>query len=116
MVEAVPSFSVSGLTFNPALAIKDQPLSASFTVKNNLPVPIDVDSVGVVGRYGSFTGQNRDLGWTSPVHFEPGETKSFSGISRPITDLGTHYYWIGIFNKGSYIQYNNWGSTVVSQQ
>ncbi|MGB3008838.1 MAG: hypothetical protein WBB33_00590 [Candidatus Saccharimonadales bacterium] len=116
LIEATPNFSVSGLSFNPALAVKDQSLAASFTVKNNLPVAIDVDSVGVVGRYGSFTGQNRDLGWTGSVHFEPSETKSFSGISRSITDIGTHYYWIGIFNKGSYIQYNNWGSTIVSQQ
>ena len=112
--EAVANFSVSGLTFNNTNPAQGQPLTASFTVKNNLPVPITVGGVGVVGRFGSFAGPNRDLGWQGPVTFAAGETKTFTGYSRVITDVGTHYFWVGILNNGSYIQYNNWGSTIVS--
>jgi hypothetical protein len=113
-VEATPNFSVSGLTFSNTSPAKGENLGASFTVTNNLPVPIDVDAVGVVGRLGTFSGANRDIGWQGPVHFNAGETKTFTGYSRTITDIGTHYYWIGILHKGNYLQYNNWGSTIVS--
>jgi hypothetical protein len=109
-----PNFSVSGLTFSNTSPAKGENLGASFTVTNNLPVPIDVDAVGVVGRLGTFSGANRDIGWQGPVHFNAGETKTFTGYSRTITDIGTHYYWIGILHKGNYLQYNNWGSTIVS--
>lgn len=110
-----PNFSVSPVGLSTTTPVYNGALSANFTVTNNLPVAIDVDAVGVVGRYGTFSGPNRDIGWQGPVHFEPGETKTFTGFSRTITDLGTHYYWIGVLYKGSYIQFNNWGSTVVSR-
>jgi hypothetical protein len=113
-VEAAPNFSVSGVTLSNSTPVQGENLTASFTVTNNLPVPIDVDAVGVVGRFASFTGANRDIGWQGPAHFNAGETKTFSGYTRAITDVGTHYYWIGILNKGTYIQYNNWGRTIVS--
>ena len=115
VVSRAPNFSVSGLTFSNSSPVNGENLGASFAVTNNLPVPIDVDAVGVVGRFGIFTGLNRDIGWQGPVHFNAGETKSFTGYSRIITDIGTHYYWVGILYKGNYIQYNNWGSTVVSR-
>jgi hypothetical protein len=114
IVSLAPSFSVSGLTFTNNSPAVGESLGASFTVTNKLSVPVDVDAVGVVGRYGTFTGPNRDIGWQGPIHFNAGETKSFSGYSRTITDLGTHYYWIGVFNNNAFIQYNNWGSTIVS--
>lgn len=112
--DITPSFTVSGLNLNNTTLAQGENLTASFTVKNNLPVPIDVDGVGVVGRYGAINGQNRDLGWQGPTHFDAGETKTFSGYSRAITDAGNHYYWIGVHKNGGFIQYNNWGSTVVS--
>ncbi len=110
-----PNFSVSGLSFTNAPPVQGQDLGASFSVTNNLPVPIDVDAVGVVGRFGTLSGANRDIGWQGPFHFNAGETKSFAGYSRTITDIGTHYYWIGILYNGSYLQFNNWGSTIISQ-
>ena len=112
--EATPNFSVAGMTFSSTSPVKGQDLTPTFTITNTLPVPIDVDAVGVVGRFGTFTGANRDIGWQGPVHFNAGETKTFTG-SRTITDLGTHYYWIGILYKGTYLQYNNWGSTIISR-
>ena len=112
--DVTPNFTVSGLNLSSTTLAQGENLTASFTVKNNLPVAIDVDGVGVVGRYGSVNGQNRDLGWQGATHFNAGETKTFSGYSRAITDVGNHYFWIGIANKGNYVQYNNWGSTVVS--
>ena len=115
VVSTAPSFSVSALTLTPTSPVVGQNIGASFTVKNNLTVPIDVERVGVVGRYSTFSGPNRDIGWQGPVHFDAGETKSLTGFSRTITDVGTHYYWIGVLYNGSYIQYNNWGSTVVSR-
>lgn len=114
IVSLAPNFSVSGLSFTDTTPGNGENLGASFTVKNNLPVPIDVDGVGVVGRFGAINGQNRDLGWQGPIHFNAGETKAFSGYSRTITDVGNHYYWIGVFDNGGFIQYNNWGSTIVS--
>jgi hypothetical protein len=90
-------------------------IEASFTVTNNLPVPIDVDAVGVVGRYSAFNGLNKDIGWQGSTRFNAGETKTFTGYTRVITDKGTHYYWIGILHNGQYLQYNNWGSTIVSR-
>lgn len=116
VVTKTPSFSVSGLTFTSNSPTTGSSLGASFTVTNNLSVGVDVDAVGVVGRYGSINGVNRDLGWTGPVHFNAGETKSFSGLSRTIAEVGPHYYWIGVYKAGlGYLQYNNWGSTIVSR-
>jgi hypothetical protein len=109
-----PNFSVSAINFSDTNPVKGETLSVSYSVTNNLPVGIDVDAVGVVGRYGALNGQNRDIGWQGPVHFNAGETKTFTG-SRTITDLGTHYYWIGVLYQGSFSQYNNWGSTIVSR-
>lgn len=113
--EVSPNFSVSGLSFSTTSPVQGGSLEASFTVKNNLPVPITVGAVGVVGRYGALNGLNRDIGWQGPVTFSAGETKSFTGYTRTITDIGSHYYWIGILNNGGFIQYNNWGSTIVSR-
>ena len=113
--EAIPNFSVSGLTFNSTNPVVGQNITASFTVTNNLPVSVDVDGVGVVGRFATLNGSNKDIGWQGPVHFNAGETKTFTGYSRAVTDLGIHYYWVGILNNGGYLQYNNWGSTVVSR-
>ncbi len=110
-----PNFSVSAVSLSPSTLVQGQNVNATFSVTNNLPVPITVGGVGVVGRYGTFTGPNRDIGWQGPVTFAAGETKNFSGYSRMITEVGTHYYWIGIFYNGSYIQFNHWGRTVVSQ-
>ena len=114
VVDATPNFSVSPLSLSSTTPAVGQNLSASFTITNNLPVPMDVQQVGVVGRYGSFNGSNIDLGWQGSTHFNAGETKTFSGFSRAITSAGTSYYWIGILYNNSYMQYNNWGSTVVS--
>jgi hypothetical protein len=114
IVSLAPNFSVSGLSFNTNSPALGQNLETAFTVKNNLPVPIEVDGVGVVGRFGAINGPNRDLSWQGPVTFSAGETKSFTGYSRTITDVGNHYYWIGVFDGGRYLQYNNWGSTIVS--
>ena len=111
-----PNFSVSGITLTNTVPARGENLGASFAVTNNLPFPIDVDAVGVVGRFGTFSGPNRDLGWQGPVHFNANETKTFTGFSRTISDVGVHYYWIGILYKGSYLQYNNWGSTIVSHE
>ncbi|MBA3758520.1 hypothetical protein H0X10_02720 [Candidatus Saccharibacteria bacterium] len=103
------------MTFSNTAPVQGENLNVTeFKITNNLPVPIDVDAVGVVGRLGTFNGQNRDIGWQGPIHFNAGETKTFTG-SRIITDVGTHYYWIGILHQGNYIQYNNWGSTIVSR-
>jgi hypothetical protein len=115
-LEVSPNFSVSGLTFaNTSPAVGQNITISSFSVTNNLPIAIDVDAVGVIGRLGTLSGANRDIGWQGPVHFDANQTKTFTtGYSRTITDLGTHYYWIGILYKGSFMQYNNWGSTVVS--
>ena len=110
-----PNFSVAGITFTNTTPVKGENLGATLNITNNLPVGIDVDGVGVVGRLGSFTGANRDIGWQGPIHFNAGETKTFTGYSRKITEIDTHYYWIGILYKGGYIQYNNWGSTIVSR-
>jgi hypothetical protein len=110
----LPNFSVSGTTFTDTIPAKGESLGASFTVTNNLSVPIDINGIGVVGRLNSVAGSNRDIGWQGPAHFNAGETKTFSGFSRLITDVGTHYYWAGILYQGNYIQYNNWGSTIVS--
>jgi len=114
--KVTPNFSVSGLNLSSSTPVYLDNITGSFTVTNNLPVGIDVSGVGIVGRYGSFNGPNRDMGWQGAVHFNAGETKTFSGYSQQITDLGTHYYWAGILYQGTYIQYNNWGSTVVSTQ
>ncbi|HSX44225.1 MAG TPA: hypothetical protein VLE69_02925, partial [Candidatus Saccharimonadales bacterium] len=113
-LEVVPNFSVSGITFSNSPPVVGQNLGASFTITNNLPIGIDVDAVGIIGRLGTFNGSNRDIGWQGPVHFNAGETKTFSGLTRNITDLRTHYYWIRVLYKGGYYQYNNWGSTIVS--
>ncbi len=114
-IEPTPNFSVSGLNFNSSSPALGQSLATTFTVTNNLPVPIDVDGVGVIGRLGTLNGANRDIHWQGPVRFEANETKTFTGFSRNITDVGNHYYWIGVLDNNSYIQYNNWGSTVVSR-
>ncbi len=114
VVSKAPSFSVSGLNLSSSTPAVNSDLTGSFTVTNNLSTPIDVEAVGIVGRYGGFSGTNRDIGWQNTVHFNAGETKTFTGYSRKITDLGTHYYWIGILHQGKFIQYNNWGSTVIS--
>jgi len=113
-LETAPDFSVSALSFSDTTPVLGENLDASFTVTNNLPVPISVDAVGVVGRYGTFTGLNRDIGWQGPIYFSAGETKTFSGYSRSISEVGTHYYWIGVLHQGKFIQYNNWGSTIIS--
>ena len=111
-LQVSPNFSVSGLNFSTTSPVEGQSLSAAFTVTNNLPVGIDVGAVGIVGRLGTFSGPNRDLNWQGPVHFNAGETKSFTETGT-ITETGTHYYWIGILYQGAYTQYNNWGSTIV---
>ncbi len=114
-LEPTPNFSVSGLTFSTNSPVQGGDLGASFTVTNNLPVPITVGGVGVVGRFGTFNGPNRDIGWQGPVTFGANETKSFTGFSTNISEVGTHYYWIAVYNNGGYLQYNNWGSTIVSR-
>ncbi len=111
-IQPTPSFSVSGLNLSSTQPVKGQSLSATFTITNNLPVAMDVDAVGIVGRFGTFTGPNRDLNWQGPVHFDAGETKTFTETGT-IPEAGTHYYWIGILYKGAYLQFNAWGSTVV---
>ncbi len=118
-VEPTPNFSVSGITFTNTSPVLGENLVASITITNNLPVAIDVDGVGIVGRLGTFNGANRDIAWQGPVRFEakgsPNASKTITGITRKITDVGTHYYWIGIVDDGNYIQYNNWGSTIISR-
>jgi hypothetical protein len=111
----IPNFSVSGLSLTPNSPAQGGDIAASFTVTNNLPVPITVSAVGVVGRLGTFTGANRDIGWQGPVTFAANETKTFTGYSRTITEVSAHHYWIGVLHQGSYIQYNNWGSTIFSR-
>ena len=114
VVTPTPSFTVSGQTFSPSVPIVGSSLSSTFSVTNTLPVLMTVSSVGVVGRYNTYTGPNRDLGWQGPVQFAPNETKTFT-ISGKVTDLGTLYYWIGLLYNGSYIQYNTLGNTFTSQ-
>jgi hypothetical protein len=109
-----PSFSVGGVSFNTTSPVQGDSLQATVTITNNLSVPVDVESLGVVGRFGSTSGPNRDIGWQGPVHFNANETKVISGFSRTITEVGPHYYWVGVFNNNKYLQYYNQGSTIVS--
>ena len=105
-----PDFSLTYIeTPNIAPAVGED-VVVKFKLKNNLRVPITMDAVGVVGRYGNpYTGANRDFGWVGPETFAPGEEKSYTTFVSTVSGTGNFYAWVAVNHNGTYTQYNNWG-------
>ena len=97
--------NVSLPSTNPA---KGQDISYTFKLTNTLSVPVNLDNVGIVGRYGSYSGQNRDFGWQGPTTLAAGETKQFTATTT-VNDVGNLYMWPAINYQGFYVQYNSQG-------
>lgn len=108
--QPTPNFQLSYLeTPNPSPAIGED-VNVKFKLKNNTGVPLTLDAIGVVGRYGSpYNGKNNDFGWDGPVTFAAGEEKAFTTFIHNISDLQNYFAWVAINYKGSYTHYNNWG-------
>lgn len=91
-----------------------QDVSYVVQYKNNLPYPVTLDAVSIVGRLGNSTsGANRDFGWQGPITLAAGASRTFT-FTTTVTDNGTLYAWPSVVFQGRYIQYNNWGVAMVS--
>ncbi len=88
---------------------RGQTVTYSYSLTNNLTVPVTLNAVGVVGRLGSVGGPNRDFGWQGPVTLAPNTTQQFS-FSTLIQDTGSLYVWPAVVYQNSYVHYNNWGA------
>nr|MBA3758745.1 hypothetical protein [Candidatus Saccharibacteria bacterium] len=93
---------------------RGQTVSYTISFRNNASTNIVVDAIGIVGRAGSLNGANLDFGWQGPITLAPGITQQYT-FTSPIRDTGVLYVWPAVYYQGVYVQYNNWGSTIVSR-
>jgi len=110
VVAPSPNFTLTYLeapNLNPAVG---EDVAVKFKLKNNLSVPMTIDAVGVVGRYGDpYNGANRDFGWVGPETFAANEEKTYTSFTSTVSRLDKFYSWVAINYKGAYTHYNNWG-------
>jgi hypothetical protein len=102
---------VQNITQPSASPARGQAVTYTISLTNRFTIPVTLDAVGVVGRLGSMTGANRDLGWQGPVTLQANETKQFS-FTQVLKDTGPIYLWPAINYQGSYVQYSNWGAVM----
>lgn len=105
-----PNFSLSYIEYPNLTPALGEDISIKFKIRNNLNVPMRLDAVGIVGRYGNpYTGANRDFGWVGPEQFAAGEEKSYTTFTSNVKELSTFYTWVALRYGEKYIHYNNWG-------
>ena len=110
---AVPKFSLTYIETPDVTPAIGEDVTVKFKLKNNSGIPMTLDAVGAIGRYGSpNSGTNDDLGWVGPVTFADGEEKSFTSFTTNINKLQNYYTWVAVNYQGSYIQYTPWGFTL----
>lgn len=109
-----PNFTLTYTeTPNPTPSLGED-IVLKFKLKNNLPVPMTLNAVGVVGRYNSpFSGTNRDFGWIGPESFAANEEKSYTTFVSTVSKLDKFYAWVAINHNERYVHYNNWGFMMV---
>jgi len=95
---------------NPA---RGQTVTYTVSFTNNLLEKLVLNDIFIVGRAGSINGTNRDFGHQGQITLQPGIPQQFT-FSTTIQDLGTVYMWPAMQYQGNYIQYNNWGTMIVS--
>ncbi len=110
VTKPTPSFALTYIeTPNPSPALGEDVI-VKFKLKNNRDVPMTLDAIGVVGRYGNpYSGPNRDFGWVGPETFAANEEKSYTTFASNVTDLQTFYAWVALRYQGTYVHYNSWG-------
>lgn len=110
VTKPTPQFTLTYLPDLPNTApALGEDVTVKFKLKNTLPVPMTLDAVGVVGRYGNpYSGSNHDFGWVGPATFAPGEEKTYT-FTHNIKDTTNLYVWPALTHQGSYVHYNAWG-------
>lgn len=91
---------------------KGQEISYTFKLTNTLSIAINLDNVGVVGRY---DGQNRDFGWQGPITLAAGETREFTSKTT-VRDVGILSVWPAINYQGYYVQYGSQGANLTTHK
>jgi hypothetical protein len=108
--KATPNFTLNYIETPHQTPAIGQEVKIQFKLKNNRGVPMQLDAVGVVGRYGNpYTGANRDWNWVGPEQFGPYEEKSYTTFVSTVSELQTFYAWVAIKQNNTYIHYNTWG-------
>lgn len=109
---ANPNFSLTYNITPDATPAVGEAVTIQVNLTNNLPVPMTLGAVGVVGRYGSPSASgNSDFGWVGPESFTPGQTKTYT-FTTTVKQLGNFYAWVAINHQGSYVQYTANGFTM----
>lgn len=110
----IPNFQLTYTETPVATPALGQDVYLKFKLKNNSGVPMTLNAVGVVGRYGNpYSGANKDFGWQGPLSFDAKEEKSFTTFSANISELRAYFSWVAINYQGRYIHFNNWGFMLV---
>lgn len=113
VTKLTPNFTLSYIETPNTSPFVGENVAIKFKLKNNLNIPVTLDAVGIVGRYGNaFTGPNRDFGWVGPEEFGPYEEKTYSSFTSPITNTNKNYAWVSYNYRGMYTHYNNWGFAI----
>jgi hypothetical protein len=105
VINPYADFLFSNYTVSTVTPAKGDTVTASFTLRNNLPAPITIGSIGFVAKLnGISSGIHRDFGWYPSVTFAANETKTFN-YSTVIKDSGTLYVWPVLYYQGYYLHY-----------
>lgn len=104
-----PSFILTYTQLPNTTPAVGEDISIGFKLRNNLPVPITINSIGTAGRYSN--GANGDFGWTGPQTFSANEEKTYT-MTTTIGNLGAFRTWVALLHNGSYVQYSNYGVTM----
>lgn len=105
------SLVLSAQTQAPTSAARGQSVTYTYSLTNNFSFDLSLDAVGVVGRLGSLSGANRDLGWQGATTITAGQTKQFT-FTTTLKDTGTLYAWPAVEYQGRFVQYNPWGEAI----
>lgn len=110
----VPNFTLSYIETPDIYPAVGEDVTIKFKLKNNLPIPITLNAVGIVGRYDNpYSGPNRDFGWVGPETFAANEEKSYTTFVNTVSNRSNFYAWVAINYGGTYIHFNNWGFMMV---
>lgn len=95
---------------------RSQTVTYTFSFTNTLTHSVTLEAVGVVARQDNpFSGANKDFGWTGPVTLQPGASQQFT-FSSTLSSTGMLYAWPAINYFGTYVHYNNWGTSMSVHQ
>lgn len=105
IINTYPDFLLSNYSISNASPIVGETVTATFSLKNNLPAPISIDAIGFVARPDSINSiVNRDYGWKPNEVFSPGQTRTFE-FTTTIKDKSFLYVWPAFYHQGSFVHY-----------